>query len=88
MELAQPYRFNLRTWLMNLPLKKRKQVMDLILQESGQSKPTIKRIMYMKTGDTTYVRSETKQAICDAFGKTVDQLENAATITRKKDERV
>lgn len=71
------YRFNLRAWLMNLPLKKRTLLMDRIIETSGQSRHTIKRIMYMKADDVTYVRAETKEAICKIFQKDISELENS-----------
>ncbi|MBN9482146.1 MAG: hypothetical protein BGO70_16375 [Bacteroidetes bacterium 43-93] len=71
------YRFNLRAWLMNLPLKKRSAIMDSIIEQSGQSRHTIKRIMYSKVNDTTYVRAETKEVICRIFQKSLQELENA-----------
>jgi hypothetical protein len=70
------YRFNLRTWLMNLPVKKRLLFFDAIIRQSGQSKHTIRRIMYMKPDDTTYVRAETKHVICQVLNKNPADLEN------------
>ena len=63
------YRFNLRAWLMNLPLKKRSAIMDSIIEQSGQSRHTIKRIMYSKVNDTTYVRAELKKSSAGFFRK-------------------
>lgn len=77
MELQQhDYRFNLRAWLMNLPVKKRLDLLDAIIKQSGQSLHTIRRIMYMKPDDTTYVRPETKAVICNVLGKNLSDLEN------------
>ena len=70
------YRFNLKAWLMKLPLKKRSVLMDRIINESGQSCHTIKRIKYMKPDDATYVRAETKEVICRVFQKSLQELEN------------
>jgi len=70
------YRFNLRAWLMNLPVKKRLELFNAIIQQSGQSKHTIRRIMYMKLCDATYVRAETKNVICEVLGKNLADLEN------------
>lgn len=76
MESQHDYRFNLRAWLMNLPVRKRLELFDSIILQSGQSKHTIRRIMYMKPGDTTYVRAETKNVICTVLGKNLSDLEN------------
>lgn len=81
------YRFNLKTWVMNLPLKKRNAIISNILRESGQSRHTLKRIMYMRSDDNTYVRLETKVAICKAFGKTLEELENTTTLIKKENSR-
>jgi hypothetical protein len=69
------YRFNLRSWLNTIPFDRRNAVIKRIVNECGQGKYTIKRIMYMKPGDNTYVRPETKAAICAAFGKQLSELE-------------
>lgn len=71
------YRFNLRAWLMNLPIRKRSMVIENILRQSGQSRHTLRRIMYMRPDNTAYVRLETKVAICQAFGRTLEELENS-----------
>ena len=69
------YRFNLRNWLMKIPLKNRGILLDKIQKQSGQSKATIKRIIYMPIEDRTYVRAETKEAICSIFGKSINEFE-------------
>lgn len=79
------YRFNLRSWLLNLPVDKRSLAMKKMIVESNQGKHTIKRIIYMKAGDTGYVRPETKTAICKVFGKDITQLENEIKIYEQQD---
>lgn len=69
------YKFNLRAWLLNLPFDRRNAVIQKICSECGQGRYTIKRIMYMKPDDTTYVRPETKAAICAVFGKSLSELD-------------
>ena len=72
------YRFNLALWLSELEADQRSPLIDRIcanIEQGNQGKYTIKRIRYMKQGDTSYVRHETKKAICDAFGKDVSEFE-------------
>lgn len=71
------YRFNFRDWLMVLPIRQRKKAFQKILDLSGQSKSTLNRIMYLKNGDDTYVKIETKRAICQVLEKELDALENS-----------
>lgn len=70
------YRFNLRQWMLKLPIKTRSIAMEKVTKKSGQSKDTIRRITYMSIENTCYVRPETKVAICEVFGKTLNDLEN------------
>jgi len=81
MDSQHHYRYNLRAWLMNLPLKKRSEIINRIVRLSGQSRHTLKRIMYMKRDDITYVRAETKAVICQVFQKTQTELENVPEST-------
>lgn len=76
------YRFNLKAWLMKLPVDKRSHAVKKIMTESKQGRHTIKRIMYMKPEDAGYVRPETKIAICKVFGKELNQLENPLNINQ------
>ena len=67
-----------------LSINNRSIVMDKIIKRSGQSKATIKRIIYMSSENQTYVRLETKEAICKEFGKTMEDLENKTRKDAKK----
>jgi len=73
------YRFNIRTWLVQFPVEKRTLMLDKVVKQSGQSKDTIRRIIYMKGTCKSYVRTETKEAFCKVFGKTATELENKIT---------
>jgi flagellar biosynthesis regulator FlbT len=75
------YRFNIRTWLVQLPIDKRTLLLDKVIKQSGQSKDTIRRIIYMKEACTSYVRPETKEAFCKVFGKSIAELENKTNTT-------
>ncbi|GAA4456914.1 hypothetical protein [Rurimicrobium arvi] len=74
--INREFRFNLRAWLMNLSVKKRQDAIQAIILKSGQSIHTLRRIMYMRPDDNTYVRQETKQAICSVLNKSLQELEN------------
>lgn len=76
------YRFNIRMWLVQLPIDKRTLLLDKVIKQSGQSKDTIRRIIYMKAACTSYVRPETKDAFCKVFGKSITELENMTIITQ------
>lgn len=73
---SRSYRFNLKNWMTSLSINNRSIVMDKIISKSGQSKATIKRITYMSSENQTYVRLETKEAICKVFGRTMEEFEN------------
>jgi len=81
---SRSYRFNLKKWMTALSINNRSIVMDKIIKRSGQSKATIKRIIYMSSENQTYVRLETKEAICKEFGKTMEDLENKTRKDAKK----
>ncbi|PZF71609.1 hypothetical protein DN068_16170 [Taibaiella soli] len=68
-------------WLVQLPIDKRTLLLDKVIKQSGQSKDTIRRIIYMKAACTSYVRPETKDAFCKVFGKSITELENITIIT-------
>jgi hypothetical protein len=76
---TRSYRFNLKVWMTALSLNNRSIFMDKMIELSGQSKATIKRIIYMNIENQSYVRIETKEAICKVFGKSMHQLENKFT---------
>lgn len=81
MEKSQSnYRFNIRMWLLQLPIDKRALLLEKVIKQSGQSKDTIRRIIYMKEPSTSYVRIETKEAFCKVFGKNITDLENKSNI--------
>lgn len=81
---TKEYRFQVRKWLIDLPVKYRKTLLDKIVLKSGQSLVTIKRIIYMDINSVQYVRQETKEAICIVFEKPIDQLETKKTMQDDK----
>lgn len=76
MELQNDYRFKLWEWLSPFSKERKKVILKKIIAESGQSWFTIRRIMYMKSEDTGYVRTETKTIICRTFRKDLTEFEN------------
>ena|ERR1700744_6428123 len=84
------YKFNLALWLSELEADQRSPLIDKIcanIEQGKQGKYTIKRIRYMKHGDSSYVRHETKKAICDAFGRDVSEFEaSPALLTSNQQE--
>lgn len=77
------YKFNLALWLSEMDADQRSPLIDKIcagIQQGNQGRYTIKRIRYMKQGDNSYVRPETKKAICDAFGKDVSEFETTPVL--------
>jgi len=75
MELNKTYRYKLKEWLeTHSPISKR-LIINKLVKESGQSRHTIRRIMYMKQDDTSYVRRETVEAICKILNKDITDFE-------------
>lgn len=76
MDLPNDYKFNLNTWLQPFSAPRKRVIINKIMEESKQSESTIKRIRYMKSGDDSHVRLETKKAICKVLNKSLSELEN------------
>ena len=76
MEVQTKYRFNLRAWLHPFSKQKKRMLVNQMVNASGQSRFTIRRIMYMKRGDDSHVRQETKAIICQILNRDLSELEN------------
>ncbi len=75
MELNKTYRYKLKEWLSTYSTQRKRLTINKLVKESGQSKYTIKRVMYMKKDDTSYVRRETIEAICKILNKDTTDFE-------------
>lgn len=75
----QDYRFRLREWLHPFSNARKRLLINKIINDSGQSRFTIRRIMYLRKGDNSYVRPETKEAICRILEKDILDFENPPT---------
>ncbi len=69
------YRFKLREWLNKHNAESKRLVINNLIKTSGQSRYTIRRIMYMKRDDASYVRKETIEAICKILDKDTSDFE-------------
>lgn len=69
------YRFKLREWLNKHNAESKRLVINNLIKTSGQSRYTIRRIMYMKSDDSSYVRKETIEAICKILDKDTSDFE-------------
>lgn len=69
------YRFKLREWLNKHNAESKRLVINILIKTSGQSRYTIRRIMYMKRDDSSYVRKETIEAICKILDKDTSDFE-------------
>ncbi len=69
------YRFKLKEWLSTHNAESRRLIFNSLIKTSGQSRHTIRRIMYMKNDDTSYVRKETIEAICNILNKETTDFE-------------
>ena len=69
------YRFKLREWLDKLNPESKRLTINSLIKASGQSRYTIRRIIYMKCDDTSYVRKETIEAICKILNKETTDFE-------------
>ncbi|MBS1773950.1 MAG: hypothetical protein JST82_13920 [Bacteroidetes bacterium] len=75
MEFTNNYRFKLKEWLTTYNAENKRLIINKIVKESGQSRHTVRRIMYMKKGDESYIRRETIETICSILDKDTTEFE-------------